>query len=106
MAGPSLYHDLATSRLLPCGLSGPSILISDLDDRSCFLIRVLASVPSSLARGILSNVSMGTSFSQNLPVSPHVTQGPSPRVSCRAPTSPPDPSSHWPPPRPGLKAFA
>lgn len=53
MAGPSLYHDLAISHLLPCGLSGPSILISDLDDRSCFLIRVLASVPSSLARGIL-----------------------------------------------------
>ena len=53
VAGPSLYHDLAISRLLPCGLSGPSNLISDLDDRSCFLIRVLASVPSSLARGIL-----------------------------------------------------
>lgn len=53
VAGSSLYHNLVTSHLLPCDLSGPSILISDLDDHSCFLIRVLASVPSSLARGIL-----------------------------------------------------
>lgn len=53
MAGSHLYQDLVTSHLLHRYLSGASSLISHPSDHSCFLIRVPASIPNSLARGIL-----------------------------------------------------